>query len=248
MVSNIFKKLLPKCEIHANNFYNIAGETGKSKWCENDLLIKYDDCLIIVEIKAGSYFSCSPLLNKEVFFSSLNKLIEESSSQCERIREYLNSNSSGEIDFYEKNYESVKFRINMSEIRDIYLVTVSIDNINTIANKAYILDSENKFEDVVCLSVDELLVYRDYFDGPLYFMNYLKYRRNVVKNKNVMSDDELNYLGLYIINENFDLLSDEEKKADSIYYMNMRDDLDLYFNSKVTKDKTISQFSRCLLY
>ena len=53
MVENIFQSLLPHCLTYRSNYYPINNSMKQA--AENDLIVLYDDVLIIVEVKAGSF-------------------------------------------------------------------------------------------------------------------------------------------------------------------------------------------------
>lgn len=53
LVENIFKNILPGCRTFVGNYY--PKNHSLKQMDENDLLILYEDVLIIVEVKAGAF-------------------------------------------------------------------------------------------------------------------------------------------------------------------------------------------------
>lgn len=89
MVADLFRKVLPGCTLYESNYY--PKKTSLKDCAENDLIVIYDDNIIIVEVKAGSYTYRSPILDIESHIKSLNTLIGVADSQAERTLEYLKS-------------------------------------------------------------------------------------------------------------------------------------------------------------
>ena len=52
-----------------------------------------------------------------------------------------------------------------------------MDNINSAAAKAEKLAFLNLQSDSISIAIDDLMIYRDYFDSPLKFLHFLKEKR-----------------------------------------------------------------------
>ena len=196
MVAGLFQRLLPGCTVYANNYY----PKGKSKkqLCESDLLVIYFGVAIIVEVKAGSFVYTAPLVDYEQHIKSYKKLIEEPDLQCKRTYDYLLANDAAV--FYTESGEE-KAQIDVSTLSDIYMLSVTIDNINEFASKAEKLSFLKLQCEAISLSVDDLMVYAHYFESPLKFLHFLKQRRAATKVAKLATNDELDHLGLYIKHE-----------------------------------------------
>lgn len=230
-----FSKLLPGSKIYTNNFYLPLGKK-KGEEAENDIIIIYDSILIIIEIKASMFIQDAPILAYKQYNSSYKKLVEQAASQCTRINQYLESSANSVAKLYNSK-NKLKASIAMRNIQEKYLITVSIDNINTFSNQIMRLDFLKLQKGIICLTIDELLVYRDYFENPLYFLHFLKHRKEAGKIMELASDDELNHLGAYIFDNNYEHIAKEEPNATSIFFDGMRDEIDKYFYSKSSKEK-----------
>ena len=151
MVESIFQKLLPDCITYRNNYYPINGSL--KHLCENDLIVQYDDVLLIAEVKASSFVYTPPLTDFESHIKSYKKLIEEPNSQCKRTRDYLFSNPISK--FYNED-KSDKFSIDMSKVKDVILFSISVDNINTFASHAEKLSFIKTNCGAICISVGSI--------------------------------------------------------------------------------------------
>ena len=238
-IKNIFKKLLPDCEIYTNNFY-LPPQKKKGQETENDILIKYDSVLLIIEIKAAKLMNMPPILATTDYKKTYETLAKEAANQCERMKQYLEKSKEAKL-YDGKN--NLKEKVDISNIQDIFMITVSIDNINTFANQIVRLNFLGISGDVLCLSMDELLVYKDYFENPLFFLHYLKHRREAGKIEKYISDDELNHLGAYIQENNYEkCITEDLNNVDKIYSYGARDSLDEYFYKKGINQKAKKLF------
>ena len=226
MIAVIFEKLLPGCVVYRNNFY--PQSSSLKQLCENDLIIQYYDILIIVEIKAGSFVFTSPLLDFNQHIKSYKNLIENPENQCRRTYIYLMSKQNATL--YNED-KTEKASIDISSIKDVYMLSVTVDNINTFAARAEKLSFINSNCQVISIAIDDLMVYQDYFDSPLYFLHYLKNRRDAATVKNLLPTDELDHLGMYIHHNCYSIYFDDTK-TDRINPIGYREGLDTYYNQK----------------
>lgn len=226
-VENVFKEILPGSTIYANNSYPIVGESRQ--YAENDLLVIYDNVLIVVEVKAGSFVYTAPIVDFEAHIRSYKSLIENPNNQCARTVEYLESKQV--VELYDDD-RRVKATIDMDNIEDIYMVSVTMDNINSFAAKSEKLAFLNLQCNAISIAIDDLMVYRDYFEHPTQFFHFLNQRRLATQNKKIALNDELDHLGLYIEYNQYNIaVSEIPDDYSEIVFDGFRKDLDEYFNS-----------------
>lgn len=229
MTAEIFKNLLPGCSVYQNNYY--PKNNSLKQMCENDLIIQYYDVIIIVEIKAGSFVFTSPLTDFEQHIKSYKSLIENPEIQCQRTYDYLATNPIAQ--FYNED-KSEKTSIDMSKIEDVFMMSVTIDNINTFAARAEKLSFINSQCNAISVAIDDLMIYQDYFESPLFFLHFLKNRRDATAIKHLIPTDELDHLGMYI-HHNCYAMYFEDTKTDRLNPVGFREDLDTYYNQKYHK-------------
>lgn len=224
MVEDVYKQILPGCVIHQNNYYPINKSWERA--AENDLLILYEGVLIIVEVKAGSFVYTAPITDFESHINSYKSLIEKADWQCQRTFDYLFSENNPKI--YDQDHNP-KTQIDMKKINDVYMMTVTIDNINDFAAKAEKLNFLNLRSKAISLSIDDLMVYRTYFDSPLIFLHYLKQRRAATQEGKIALNDELDHLGMYIKHNCYSLQVAEIPQNTLSSFFGYREELDGYF-------------------
>ena len=225
MVSYLFSQILPGCIIYNDNYYPQNGSL--KNLAENDIIIIYNDVMIIVEVKAGSFVYTAPFVDFESHISSYKNLIEKADHQCKRTYDYLNSESNPCLYSEDK---LCKAKIDMSKIRDCYMMSVTIDNINDFAAHAEKLSFLNLKCNAISICVDDLMVYRDYFDSPLLFLHFLKQRRQASQIPQLMPNDELDHLGLYIGHNCYYMKFDNMEENSSLHLLGYREQLDEYFS------------------
>ncbi len=226
MVESIFKTILPNCITYTSNYYPI--NNSSKNFAENDLLVKYDEILIIVEVKAGSFIYTTPIEDFKNHIESYKSLIEKADHQCNRTLDYLHQNESAKI--FNQNHQ-VKATIDMKNISKIYMLSVTIDNINTFAAKAEKLNLLKLSNSTISIGVDDLMAYEKYFDSPLTFLHFLEQRTLATKEKKLTLNDELDHLGMYIKHNLYPLTLQNTENYDRVNFHGYRTDLDRYFNS-----------------
>lgn len=226
MVADVFAQILPGCEIYRDNYY--PKNRSVKNLVENDLILKYENILLIIEVKAGSFVYTPPITDFENHIRSYKNLIEKADHQCKNTYDYLMSMPVAQ--FYNQN-GSKKMQIDMSRISDTYMITVTIDNINDFAARAEKLNFLQLKCNAISLSIDDLMVYREYFDSPLIFLHFLKQRRQATQESKLALNDELDHLGMYIKHNMYCLQLNEYPDDAEIKFYGYREDLDEYFCS-----------------
>lgn len=224
LVKEQFEKLLPKCTSYIGNYYP-KNKSLKSME-ENDLIILYDDTLIIAEVKAGSFTYTPAITDYVAHKKSFSSLIEKADFQCERTLNYVKNNE--ESIFYDNN-KNIKFRLNNINYSNIYTMCITVDNFNVFEAKIEKTHFLKVSDGTIAISSDDLEVYTEYFKSPLYFLHYLKHRRLATMTETLMLNDELDHLGMYITHNAYKTYVDEFKDTHRFNAIGYREDLDSYF-------------------
>jgi len=224
MVGDVFSQILPGCSVLRDNYYPI--NKSLKKLTENDLLIRYGNILLIVEVKAGSFVYTAPLTDFDNHIVSYQNLIEKADKQCKSTYDYLLS--SDEAIMYNQD-ASIKMKINMREIKDIFTISVTIDNINDYAARAEKLKFLELKSKAICISIDDLMVYREFFDSPLVFLHFLQQRRQATQERKLALNDELDHLGMYIKHNMYCIQLADYPDDAHIRFHGYREELDNYF-------------------
>lgn len=228
MVENVFKTLLPNCETFASNYYPV--KNSLKQMAENDLIVIYDNVLFIVEVKAGSFVFTAPINDYNGHIDAYKTLIEKADSQCNRTKIYLEKNEDAILYDSNKNPKP-KTKIDMTKIVKIYTMSVTIDNINEFAAKTEKLKFLQLDSEAISISIDDLAVYRDYFDSPLQFLHFIEQRYLAIQEPKLNLNDELDHLGMYVTHNCYYMQTDVIPDGVNGFFMGYREDLDYYFNT-----------------
>lgn len=240
LVEQVFLSLLPGCSIYRNNYY----PNGKRNSAENDLLVKYKDTLIVIEVKAGS-FTYTPAITDFVSHKkSLETLVEKAEAQCLRVKSYIENNESAI--FYKGNdLKSEKFRINQSDLSQIYMLDVTIADFNELAAQMEKIQIANVQQDIITISLNDLWVYKEYFNDPCQFIHFLKQRTIATRTKEISVLDELDHLGLYIEHNMYSIQARELGKGGvNVSLFGYREPLDKYFACKQRGEKAVKPMQK----
>ena len=222
MVESVFKDMLPGCVTYTDNCYG-----SKKHRSENDLLIRYRDALLVIEVKAGRFTDAPPVSDFDSHINRYKELIEKSNSQCAQMRDYIRS-SNTDLVLYDERMQP-KETLDISDIKSIFCLSVTVDNINTYAARAEKLGFLNLEEGVSCIAIDDLMTYREYFDNPLEFLHFLKQREIAALNERLALNDEFDHLGMYIAHNCYSLEVDSIPEKGTLYMSGYREELDSYF-------------------
>jgi len=227
----LFNKLLNKPEMYKSIYY--PSRIGKKKqWCENDGIIIYDDHIIVIEVKAGSFTYTSPATDFPAYIKSIKALIKNPHEQAKRFIDYIFSDNA--VTIYDESHKPIR-ELRKDDFRQITICCLTIDNFTSFAARAEKLKplgiEINEFP-VWSLSIDDLRVYTNYFESPSMFTHFLEQRIKGAKTEELELFDELDHLGMYIHHNDYAQLA-EEKKGVRVFWQGYREDLDAYFNQLI---------------
>jgi len=233
MAVDILQSLLPGSFAYRNVFHPTKGiEPTRKNLQECDAIISFDDCMLLVEVKGGSFCPTDPVDDPDNHIRSFKKLIESASVQAQSTLDYI-TRCDTIAPFFDKNGNQV-MAISTGQIREYFKLCVSVDDINEFASKAEKLQFLSIPRDTIVLSLDDLLVYEAYFDNPLRFIHYLLQRREATGSPYIRLNDELDHLGLYIEWNQYParvnaLIAEEDVAINRVVFDGMRDNLNRWF-------------------
>lgn len=224
MVEGIFESLLPNCITYSSNHYPLSD--SMKQFAENDLIVLYDDTIIIVEVKAGSFVYTPPISDYKAHIESYKALIEKADWQCQRTKDYLAKYDNPPL--FDADHR-LKAKIDMSKISSIYMMSVTVDNINTFAAKAEKISFLQLKSNAISIAVDDLMVYREYFKSPLLFLHFIQQRSIATQNPKLALNDELDHLGMYIKHNCYTFQTNFNPKKSTSNFIGYRKEIDDYF-------------------
>jgi preprotein translocase subunit SecA len=210
------------------------GATEKN-WCEADGLLIYDDHLFIIEARAGAFTYTSPANDFPAFITSLKNLVLKPATQGQRFLDYLASADA--VSIFDKDHNRVG-ELRKSDFRQITICPVTLDPFTEMAAQVQHLRRlgvDVGKHPVWVLSVDDLRVYADVFEDPLWFLHYVDQRMRAFQTDIIQADDEFDHLGLYLQHNNYTLYA-EQLRGDSrakINFTGYRSEIDKFFAERL---------------
>lgn len=237
-VEKIFSNLLPQAQTFRNCFYWLDREKGLSS--ETDLIVLYSDVLIVVEVKGRNRWHDAPI-HKSRAIAQKNFLdISSAIEQTVRAEHYIKRLPTAK--FYNLEWDEL-VSIPMTSNRTIFKIVVVLDGVNELTSCKDALEGVTGVlsEDVLCISIDDLLVYERYFEGkPILFLLYLKERIRATKLSRLQTFDELDHLAAYIGNINYvDFAIKYLKDSRTLLNPGSHDELNVFFAAIGNPNKNI---------
>ena len=236
-VGSLFKKIIPDSKVYISNYYHIRGQKEMG---ENDLIITYDNNLILVEVKSGAYTPDFAIENFESNIKSIKSLIEKADNQNKRTLEYFYSRE--ECPIYDSNNSNkeIKTTIKIGEYKNIIKFCITVDSFNEIEAQAEKIKYCNLNDETIVISLDDFRVYAEYFSSPTKFFHYIEQRKRAISVNQLELKDELDHLGMYIEKNMYSLYA-SKMKANKTNFYGFREELDKYFQSLYLKEENIKK-------
>lgn len=234
------QQILPGAMVYQSVYYRWhvePGASGKDR-CEVDGLLIYDDHLFIVEARAGAFTYTSPANDFPAFIASLKNLVLKPATQGQRFLDYLGSAET--VPIFDKDHNKVG-DLRKADFRQITICPVTLDPFTEMAAQVQHLRKigvDVGSHPVWALSLDDLRVYADIFEDPLWFLHYVDQRMRAFQSDIIQADDELDHLGLYLKHNNYSLYAEEMRGTSGaeINFTGYRSEIDKFFLERLYDD------------
>ncbi len=183
---------------YQNLKYDVVDGTGKKISTELDGLLILDNALFLVEAKSGS-LSLPARRGAPSMKEDLTKLVEEAYSQALRASNYITNNDRPIFRLSNGN----QFVIDKDKHNEIFLVTVSLDDLDTFVTNTHklkefgLLQSSNQYPWAVTLANLRVICELNEFSSQL--VHYIKRRLHLNELGWVNAHDELDWFGHYLL-------------------------------------------------
>ena len=219
----LFKELLPNCEIYKNLKYGVDDEV--------DGIVIYDNNIFIVEAKSGKFSTGAKKGNIEKIKNDTKKLIEEAYQQAIRAKKYIIENSVSE--FRDKKRGKPILNIKKHEINNIYLVNVTLEPLNHLTTNLSSLKEFDYIEEdewIWSVYLNDLRIISEIIDSPSEFLLYIDRRIKFNDYPQVKIAEEIDIFG-YFLNEGlyFEDINFPENGFILTIYSSYSKDIDLYY-------------------
>jgi hypothetical protein len=206
----------------------------KGHWVENDLLVRIDDALLLVEAKSGAAATvASPATDFDRHSRSIHDLIVKAYDQCHRFLQYLAS--ADEVPIFRREadrYVEVD-RIRLADFRVVLPIGLTVESFSPYASLAKLFPGAGPIlgrHPFVSLSIDDLFVLRRFLPTGGELLHYLEVRQAVAGIPEAILFDEVDHLGAYLTKNRFDwtLRSQLNENTELICWDGQSEPIDTY--------------------
>ena len=204
-----FSRVFPKKCIFKNLYYWIGRER-----MEIDLLVVYDNKILIIESKSGNLPSSAKREGHNQLQIRLTDLIKKAMLQATRGRNYIKSRS--KVQFWNESKDTVLLDIDSSKTNyEFFFINVTLEHLGSLATSLKNIETFDFFEDNEypwSVYLYDLDIITDLLREPIYLIHYIE-QRLVAQEQHIFSaPSELIMLGYYLQYGNFHkrLLTDSE--------------------------------------
>lgn len=214
--------------LHEIYFQDAAGQ-----WVETDTLGWLDDCLFVVEAKAGVMAMHSPEIDFERHIRAVQDLVVKAYRQCRRFVDYLASATEVPL-FQLKDGKYSEFaRLRLDDFRQILPIGLTIEAFTPFSAMCKRLGEVQPLlgkHPFISMSVDDLFVLNRFLPTAGALIHYLSVRQAVAGMNDASMFDELDHLGAYVQRNRFDRdMREQLQKSDWITWDGFSETVSDYF-------------------
>lgn len=219
--------LLPGATTATSLFYHVV-EDGEAKRPEADAVVIYDGNLFLVEAKAGSLALSARRGSLKALRGDSKNLIDDAYKQALRTKQYIESTASPV--FEDEDGDEI-LAIDKSEIRNIYLLNVTLDNMGPLSTKLNSLKAFDHLKEddwIWSVFINDLRVISEIIESPSEFLIYLQRRIRANDYPQFHTADELDFF-MFFLYEGLYFEDGKLKNVDRFVPHGYTTDLDRYY-------------------
>lgn len=207
-----FSRIFPNKHVFKNLYYWIGRER-----MEIDLLVVYDNKILIIESKSGNLPLSAKRAGRERLKARLTDLVKKALLQTTRSRDYIKSRPKAQ--FWDESKDTVLLEIDSSETDyEFFFIDVTLEHLGSLATDLKNIDTFNFFKDNEypwSVYLYDLDIVTDLLRKPIYLIHYMEQRLVAQEQHILLSPSELILLGYYLQHGTFhkQLLTDSENIA-----------------------------------
>ncbi len=213
--------------------YLVRNDHGATEQTELDGLLIFDTVLLLVEGKSGSLSLPARRGGKDRMQTEIKELVEHAYKQCLRARRYIQENEKPTFTLA----DGTTVEIPKERINQIFLITVSLDSLDTFVTALYQLRDLGLFSDgdlPWAVSLADLRAISEVIEFPSQLVDYLNRRRRLNELGRLVAHDELDWFGHYLKEGLiFDHIFENEGGPDRMQLLSYTTELDSYFFYKM---------------
>lgn len=193
-----FTALLPGAQVFEGLYYPIT-ENGENKRPETDGLVIYDCNLFIIEGKAGGLSLSAKRGGLKSLETDVKELIDKAHVQALRTKKFILDDAKPRFEF-ENGAEALVIE-NKSDLKNIYLVNITLENLWQLSTQLNSLKTFNLIKGKEwpwSVGLNNLRVISEIVESPSEFLLYLQRRIRANDYPQFRAADELDFLMFYL--------------------------------------------------
>jgi hypothetical protein len=226
---------------------------GERRRGEVDGVIIYDDCLLIVEVKASGLSAAARRGAPDSIATDLTESLDKAYEQATRALEFIRS--SPEVIFEHEN-GSEALRLKHGHFKRTFLISVTRELFASLSTNLHLTRAlgfirGKEWPWAVCL--DDLRAIAEFIDHPTLFLHYLVRRIDANNYPMLHVTDELDFFGRFLTDGLYCKGDEQLKKFDNVAFGSFSSVMDEYYHglkigeTPVKKGYTIPEKIRRLI-
>jgi len=194
---DIIAGILVGCTAHRNLYYHYM-EGAEQRRAELDGLIIYDDCLLIVEVKASGLSDAARRGAPERMREDLTASLDKAYTQALRVLTLMRS--AAEVPFLDEANHEI-FRLRFADYKRHFLISVTREQFASLATQLHSIRKLGLIAGVEwpwAVSLNDLRVIAEMTTHPTVFLHYLDRRLEVNSYEAITVSDELDLFGHFL--------------------------------------------------
>ncbi len=225
IVGNSLKKIFRNVKVYVNLHYQHDGKDG-----ETDVLVQYDDKILLCEIKAGGWSDGSKAGKLIKIEKDLKGLVAEAFDQATKASEYILNTKAAH--FTDESKRKTVFQIQKVP-NEIFCICITLEHLMALAANLNNAKGLNLFKTdrlPLCVNLLEFELLCDYLGSPSIFFHYLKQRLRAQAESIYHAYDEISFLSLYLKNGSFFTWEEGKKPSFILISPTWIQEFDDYYN------------------
>ncbi len=178
--------------------YDLFNDKEEKIEAELDGLLILDNAIFLMEVKSGNLSEQARRGAKKGMKDDVERLVEEAYAQALRAKSFIQNSEKPTF----RLSNNKKITIDKSKINEIYLITVSLDDLSVFVTNTHLLHDLGflqSHEYPWAISLTDLKIISEIVEFSSQLVHYIKRRIHLIDLEWVNAHDELDWFGHYIL-------------------------------------------------
>jgi hypothetical protein len=228
---DLVERILTGCTAYKNLYYHYT-EGGEHRRAELDGLILYDDCLLIIEVKASGLSDAAKRGAPERIREDLTASLDKAYTQALRVLTLMRS--ANEVPFSDEANNEI-CRVRFADYKRHFLISVTREQFASLATQLHSIRKLGLIAGAEwpwAVSLNDLRVITEIIIHPTIFLHYLVRRLEVNSYEAITVTDELDLFGHFLAQGLYFKEDEMVRTNDKVVLDGFTEDLDAYYRTE----------------